>query len=49
MIQKFLISGGTPLSGKVEISGYKNSAGRFCLRPACFAFSRTSEIDNLPW
>ena len=27
MSDKFLIKGGAPLSGEVEISGYKNSAG----------------------
>jgi len=46
MIQKFLISGGTPLSGKVEISGYKNSAG--ALLAAALLSRETSEIDNLP-
>jgi len=46
MQDKFLIKGGLPLSGKIEISGYKNSAG------ACLAAVLLSEepsiIDNLP-
>src|SRR3989344_3230934 len=46
MQDKFLIQGGIPLSGEVEISGYKNSAG------ACLAAVLLSEepsiIDNLP-
>lgn len=46
MQDKFIIQGGTPLSGEVEISGYKNSAG------ACLAAVLLSEepsiIDNLP-
>lgn len=45
-MDKFLIQGGVPLSGEVEISGYKNSAG------ACLAAVLLSEepsiIDNLP-
>lgn len=46
MIQKFLISGGRPLTGEVEISGYKNSAG--ALLAATLLSRETSEIDNLP-
>lgn len=46
MQDKFLIKGGTPLSGKVEISGYKNSAG------ACLAATLLTDeeviLDNLP-
>ena len=46
MQTKFFIKGGLPLSGEVEISGYKNSAG------ACLAAVLLSEepsfIDNLP-
>ncbi|MDO8436323.1 MAG: UDP-N-acetylglucosamine 1-carboxyvinyltransferase [bacterium] len=46
MPDKFLIKGGVPLVGEVEISGYKNSAG------ACLAATLLSEnpsvIDNLP-
>ena len=46
MTDKFLIKGGVPLSGEVEISGYKNSAG------ACLAAALLSEepsiIGNLP-
>jgi UDP-N-acetylglucosamine 1-carboxyvinyltransferase len=42
----FLIRGGIPLSGEVEISGYKNAAG-VCL--AAVLLSRESSIiDNLP-
>jgi len=46
MIQKFLISGGIPLTGEVEISGYKNSAG--ALLAAALLSQESSEIDNLP-
>ncbi|MCX6760536.1 MAG: UDP-N-acetylglucosamine 1-carboxyvinyltransferase [Candidatus Nealsonbacteria bacterium] len=46
MQDKFLIKGGVPLSGEVEIFGYKNSAG------VCIAATLLSEepsiIDNLP-
>jgi UDP-N-acetylglucosamine 1-carboxyvinyltransferase len=46
MQDKFLIKGGVPLSGEVEIFGYKNSAG------ACLAAVLLSKkpviIDNLP-
>ncbi|OGZ23801.1 MAG: UDP-N-acetylglucosamine 1-carboxyvinyltransferase [Candidatus Nealsonbacteria bacterium RIFCSPLOWO2_01_FULL_41_9] len=46
MQDKFLIRGGIPLQGEVEIAGYKNSAG------ACLAAVLLSEepsiIDNLP-
>jgi UDP-N-acetylglucosamine 1-carboxyvinyltransferase len=46
MQDKFLIKGGFPLSGEVEIFGYKNSAG------ACLAAVLLSKkpviIDNLP-
>jgi len=46
MQPKFSIKGGIPLSGEVEISGYKNSAG------ACLAAVLLSEspsiIDNIP-
>jgi len=46
MQDKLLIKGGSPLSGEVEISGYKNSAGA-CL--AAVLLSREpSTIDNLP-
>ena len=43
---KFLIQGGIPLSGEVEISGYKNSAGA-CLAAALLS-ENPSTIDNLP-
>ena len=46
MQDKLLIKGGTPLSGEVEISGYKNSAGA-CLA-AVLLSKKTSTIDNLP-
>jgi len=43
---KFIIKGGKPLNGMVEISGYKNSAG------ACLAASLLTDeeiiLDNLP-
>lgn len=46
MQDKFLIQGGIPLSGEVEISGYKNSAGA-CLA-ATLLSKEPSIIDNLP-
>ncbi|MFH1714167.1 MAG: UDP-N-acetylglucosamine 1-carboxyvinyltransferase [Candidatus Nealsonbacteria bacterium] len=46
MQDKFLIQGGLPLSGEVEISGYKNSAGA-CLA-AVLLSKEPSVIDNLP-
>ncbi len=46
MQDKFLIKGGLPLSGKIEISGYKNSAGA-CLAAALLS-KEPSIIDNLP-
>lgn len=46
MQDKFLIQGGYPLSGEVEISGYKNSAGA-CLA-AVLLSKESSTIDNLP-
>jgi len=46
MQDKFLIKGGFPLSGEVEISGYKNSAGA-CLA-AVLLSKEPSVIDNLP-
>ena len=46
MQDKFLIKGGAPLSGEVEISGYKNSAG-VCLAAALLS-KEPSIIDNLP-
>ena len=46
MADKFVIKGGRPLEGVVEISGYKNSAG------ACLAATLLTEkeviLDNLP-
>lgn len=46
MAEKFLIKGGVPLSGKVEISGYKNSAG--AVLAAALLTEEESIIDNLP-
>jgi len=43
---KFLIKGGIPLSGEVEISGYKNSAG--AVLAASLLSEAPSIIDNLP-
>ena len=43
---KFLIKGGVPLSGEVEISGYKNSAG--AALAAVLLSKEPSVIDNLP-
>ncbi|MFA4998476.1 MAG: UDP-N-acetylglucosamine 1-carboxyvinyltransferase [Candidatus Paceibacterota bacterium] len=46
MAEKFLIKGGLPLSGEVEISGYKNSAG--AVLAASLLPDSPSIIDNLP-
>jgi len=46
MNDKFLIQGGFPLSGEVEISGYKNSAG--AILAAVLLSEEPSVIDNLP-
>jgi len=46
MIQKFLIKGGNPLDGEVEISGYKNSAG--AILAAALLTEEPCVIDNLP-
>ena len=46
MQDRFLIHGGIPLEGEVEISGYKNSAGA-CLA-AVLLSKEPSIIDNLP-
>ena len=46
MAEKFLIKGGVPLSGKVEISGYKNSAG--AVLAAALLSEKESVIGNLP-
>ncbi len=43
---KFIIKGGIPLRGKVEISGYKNSAG--AVLAATLLSKESSIIDNLP-
>lgn len=46
MAEKMLIRGGTPLFGKVEITGYKNSAG--AVLAAALLPEESSTIDNLP-
>jgi len=46
MADKFLIKGGIPLSGEVEISGYKNAAG--AILAATLLTEEESIIDNLP-
>ncbi len=46
MADKFLIKGGIPLSGTVEISGYKNAAG--AVLAAVLLSEQESIIDNLP-
>jgi len=46
MPDKFLIKGGVPLSGEVEISGYKNAAG--VVLAAALLSEKESVIDNLP-
>jgi UDP-N-acetylglucosamine 1-carboxyvinyltransferase len=46
MTKKFLIEGGLSLSGEVEISGYKNSAG--AILAASLLTEEESIIDNLP-
>jgi len=46
MPDKFLIKGGFPLSGEVEISGYKNSAG--AVLSAVLLSKEPSVIGNLP-
>ena len=43
---KFLIQGGVPLSGEVEISGYKNAFG--AVSAAALLSEEPSIIDNLP-
>jgi len=46
MLDKFLIQGGVPLSGEVEICGYKNAAG--AVLSAVLLSEESSTIDNLP-
>jgi UDP-N-acetylglucosamine 1-carboxyvinyltransferase len=46
MANQFLIQGGIPLSGEVEISGYKNAAG--AILAAALLTEEESTIDNLP-
>lgn len=46
MADKFLIKGGVPLFGEVEISGYKNSAG--AVLAAVLLSEEKSIINNLP-
>ncbi len=45
-MQKFLIKGGNPLKGQVQISGYKNSAG--AILAATLLSEEPSIISNLP-
>lgn len=46
MENKFLINGGFPLSGSVDVSGYKNSAG--AILSAVLLSEKPSVISNLP-
>ncbi|MBU0476801.1 UDP-N-acetylglucosamine 1-carboxyvinyltransferase [Patescibacteria group bacterium] len=46
MTEKFSIQGNIPLSGEVEISGYKNSAG--AILAATLLTDEECQIDNLP-
>ena len=46
MVQKLLIRGGIPLSGEVEVSGYKNTAG--AILSAAILSDEPSVIDNIP-
>jgi len=46
MVDKFLIQGGIPLKGEVEILGYKNAAG--AVLAAVLLSEESSVIDNLP-
>ncbi len=46
MPEKFIIQGGKPLNGEVEIKGYKNSAG--AVLAACLLTKEEVIIDNLP-
>jgi len=46
MAEKFLIKGGNPLSGEVEVSGYKNSAG--AILAAAMLTEEDCVIGNLP-
>ncbi len=46
MTDKFLITGGKPLSGEITVSGYKNSAG--AILAGVLLSEQPSVIDNLP-
>lgn len=46
MTDKFLITGGKPLSGEITVSGYKNSAG--AILAGVLLSEQPSIIDNLP-
>lgn len=46
MVKKFLIRGGIPLRGEVEISGYKNAAG--AILSAAILSDEPSVIENIP-
>lgn len=45
-MDRFIIKGGVPLSGEVEIAGYKNSAG--AILAAVLLSEEPSVIDNIP-
>jgi len=45
-MSKFIINGGRPLSGKVEVGGAKNNAQ--IMLPACLLSKETMRISNLP-
>jgi len=46
MADKFVIQGGKPLQGTIEIKGYKNAAG--AVLAACLLTDEECVIDNLP-
>lgn len=45
-MEKFVINGGVPLSGRAKVSGAKNAA--LALMPACILNSGTNKIYNIP-
>lgn len=45
-MEKFIIKGGKPLKGSIQISGAKNSA--VAILPAALLADTPSVIDNLP-
>ncbi|MCK4781939.1 UDP-N-acetylglucosamine 1-carboxyvinyltransferase [Candidatus Parcubacteria bacterium] len=46
MAEKFVIQGGKPLEGAIEVRGYKNAAG--AVLAACLLTEEECVIDNLP-